>query len=174
MSFHLAGDALWVGELIDRHEKSLRYYVRGFSGLTHEDAEDVLQVIWLHLWLHPETLREAQNQRAMLYRMAKSLALNHFRNGGSNALQLAVHCELLLHSIGIGPDHHSLLEEEFRLKFLSQLSARQREVVELHHFQGLTVLETGKALGIGEGSVKQHLHRAYKRLREILGCRMCE
>jgi len=48
------------------------------------------------------------------------------------------------------------------------LPRRQREVVVWHHQQGLTHTEVAEVLGLAVGSVKTHLHRAHRRLAEIL------
>lgn len=52
-----------------------------------------------------------------------------------------------------------------------RLPARQREVVVLRFFAGLSVSETAAAIGASEGSVKTHTSRALKGLREALADR---
>jgi len=48
---------------------------------------------------------------------------------------------------------------------LARLTKIQRETTVLHYYLGMTVAETGRALGVSEGTVKSTLHRA----RQILG-----
>jgi RNA polymerase sigma-70 factor (ECF subfamily) len=43
---------------------------------------------------------------------------------------------------------------------LAELPRRQRECVVLRFYSDLTVPEIARALGVAEGSVKSHLHRA--------------
>lgn len=52
---------------------------------------------------------------------------------------------------------------------LQQLSARQRAVIALRYYDDLTDARIAEALGISEGSVRQHLFRATQRLRALLG-----
>ena len=52
---------------------------------------------------------------------------------------------------------------------LAKLPATQREVVELHWLQGLPYAEVASILGSSEGAVRVRAHRAYGRLRELLG-----
>jgi RNA polymerase sigma-70 factor (sigma-E family) len=51
---------------------------------------------------------------------------------------------------------------------LQGLPPMQRKVVVLRHWLGLSVAETAAELGISEGTVKSHSHRALERLRDVL------
>lgn len=51
---------------------------------------------------------------------------------------------------------------------LAQLPAGQREIVELHKFQGLSMAEIAARLRIREGAVRVRAHRAYKALAQWL------
>jgi RNA polymerase sigma-70 factor (ECF subfamily) len=69
-----------------------------------------------------------------------------------------------------GPSQQ-LLRKEARQRVraaLEQLPARDREVLELRHLEGLSVAETAAALGIASGTVKTRHLRALTRLRHLL------
>ena len=51
---------------------------------------------------------------------------------------------------------------------LQQLPARQRAVVVLRHWLGLSVAETAAELGISEGTVKSHTSRGVAALQQAL------
>ncbi len=51
---------------------------------------------------------------------------------------------------------------------LRRLPVRQRQVFVLRVWEGLDVAQSAAALKIGEGSIKTHLFRALKALRERL------
>ena len=55
-------------------------------------------------------------------------------------------------------------------KALSQLSEQQRRIVELHVMEGMKYLEIADLLQLSENTVRTHLKRAYKILRENLSC----
>lgn len=55
------------------------------------------------------------------------------------------------------------------LDALGKISRRQREVLHLVFYQGLTVEAAASVLGIGVGSARQHYERGKARLRELLG-----
>jgi len=69
--------------------------------------------------------------------------------------------------------HHSaeesvLQRETQRLiwEHFGKLSARQREVFALRHFEGWSTEEVAAHLGLSQGSIKQHLFRAVRELRK--------
>jgi RNA polymerase sigma-70 factor (ECF subfamily) len=51
-------------------------------------------------------------------------------------------------------------------KVFGKLSARQREIFALRHFEGWSTEEVALHLGLSQGSVKQHLFRAVRELRK--------
>lgn len=51
---------------------------------------------------------------------------------------------------------------------LAGLSRKQREVVALHYLLDMSVADTASRLGIAEGTVKVHLHRARTALQAAL------
>jgi RNA polymerase sigma-70 factor (ECF subfamily) len=55
------------------------------------------------------------------------------------------------------------------LEALDELPPRQRAALALTKIQGLTVIDAARTLGTSESAVKLRAHRAYARLRELLG-----
>jgi RNA polymerase sigma-70 factor, ECF subfamily len=55
------------------------------------------------------------------------------------------------------------------VRALTELSAKQRASVVLHHYMGYTTKETAQIIGSTAGAVGIHLDRGRKRLRELLG-----
>ena len=64
-------------------------------------------------------------------------------------------------------DHHA--ERDQLVRALAGLTARQRRVVVLRHFEGLSEQEVADDLGVSVGTVKSTASRSLARLREVLG-----
>jgi len=52
---------------------------------------------------------------------------------------------------------------------LAPLPESQREVIEMMKVAGMSLEEVARATSSSVGSVKQKVHRAYKKLRETMG-----
>ena len=63
----------------------------------------------------------------------------------------------------------TLLERSAVIAALHGLSARQREVLVLRYYGGLSVAEIASAMGISQGAVKSHVSRAMSAMRDVLG-----
>lgn len=58
--------------------------------------------------------------------------------------------------------------EGLRFAIERELTPRQRECVELYYYQGLTMEEVGKRLGIGKATVCRHLQKSQDRLQRAV------
>jgi len=61
-----------------------------------------------------------------------------------------------------------LARAALRVSLQQDLTNRQRECIELHYIQGLTLEETGKRMGIGKSTVHKHIELAKQHIRRAL------
>jgi RNA polymerase sigma-70 factor (sigma-E family) len=120
-----------------------------------EDAEEVVQEAFARTWARlarvqgdplPYLRRAVVNQSRGRLRRRRTAAAHRpdARADAESAEATAVR----------GADARAVVEG------LSVLPRRQRECVVLRFYADLTVPEIARALGVAEGSVKSHLHRA--------------
>ena len=72
----------------------------------------------------------------------------------------------------LGSNPEKLIVEKDRQRVINQaldhLSQNQKKVFLMNRYDGLQIKEIAEILGIAEGTVKIHLHRAIKKLRVLL------
>jgi len=136
----------------------LAYLLTGDRG----HAEDVVQTALLKV---ARRWRRIRGEPAPYARQAVvNLAKNHRRDRSRRP------CE---HSAAIepcsAPPEADVLLQQMLLPAVMDLPARQRAVLVLRYFQGLSVEQTADALGCSIGTVKSQTHHALNKLREAVG-----
>ena len=66
-------------ELIERYHKPLYWHIRRMV-VSHDDAQDVLQETFIQIHTHLNELRQAESERAWVYRIATNEALQWLRS----------------------------------------------------------------------------------------------
>ncbi|HUF70094.1 MAG TPA: sigma-70 family RNA polymerase sigma factor [Longimicrobiales bacterium] len=138
---------------------------------TREDAEDVVQQVFAHLWGIRETLRIHTSARAFLYRAVRNAALNRIR---ADRPMVALLDSPSRHPVGDpSPDPSETVEARGSADALNaaldQLGAGTREVLRLRWIDGLTHAEIAETLGITRKAVESGITRGLSALRSLLG-----
>ncbi|HEV2853159.1 MAG TPA: sigma-70 family RNA polymerase sigma factor [Thermoanaerobaculia bacterium] len=139
-----------------------------------EEAEDVTQEVLLRLWRHQDGVDE-ERLGAWLLRVTRNACYDLLRKRRSDAT-LAPGASLdedeAREIESAEPDPQARAEAaDFRrrlLEALSELGEPYKSIVILREVQGLPHREIGEALGMPEVTVRVHLHRGRKKLRERL------
>ena len=124
------------------------------------DAEDIAQDVFLKLYTYTETFNDDAHVKAWLLRCAVNAAINSVRAGKRRR---AVSTE----DIAELPDTKQTSYSEVTAAVM-RLEPKYRAAVFLHYYEGYTVEETAKLLGVSAAAVKWRLKRARGTLRELL------
>lgn len=127
-------------------------------------AEDILQLALVRTaehWSAALELPEAYARRVVV-----NLATDEWRRLARRVRESPLHLARRA-SVEETPID-ALLERQFLLQVLRALPERQRQVVVLRFWEGLSVAETASLLKITEGTVKSHGNRGLTHLRELL------
>jgi RNA polymerase sigma-70 factor, ECF subfamily len=103
-------------------------------------------------------------RRAWIFGIARNAALDELRRRGRQA-ELAVEPE----DLASVPADESVEERERRLAVaagLAKLAPRERELIALKFFSGLSNAEIAAVIGVSESNAGTKLHRAVNKLRE--------
>lgn len=158
-------DYAGYGRLFERYYGRLCQYVYSLL-LDKDDAEDVVQELFLTLWKNREKIEIKENAGGYLYRMAKHLALNNLRLK-NRFCDLPEETEQHVCSY----EDTRVESEEFRsilYDCIGRLPDRSREVFLLHRMEGLKQKEISDKLEISVKTIKNQIWASLQRLKKCL------
>jgi RNA polymerase sigma-70 factor (ECF subfamily) len=137
-----------------------------------EDAAELTQDVFLHVWKGLPFFRRESRFRTWLYRIVVNHCLNRLRRvrRESRTLQLDEHISRQLADTSNDPYVAAWKEErrEYIWSQVEQLPERYRLVLTLFYQQEMSCAEIATLLGIPVGTVKTHLYRARAALADTL------
>ncbi len=170
-----AGDHSAFEKLVQQHDLRVYQLAFGVLGNVH-DAQDIYQEVFLRAWSKIGTFSFSGPFAAWLNRITVNLSINRLRQkqhwrwfdiserNPENETQETFWChsdpapnpERLAISAEIGQQVQAALEE---------LPAKQRAIFIMKHFHGLKISEISHSLDCAEGTVKNQLFRATRKLK---------
>ncbi len=138
------------------------------------DAEEIVQEAFLRLFRSLDSFRGDSRVNTWLYRTVSRLCIDYLRRERIKRKLFFLNkrdddFDPIEHSASaeIPQDDMIIAREELShvAEAIKMLSARQRAVLTLRHQEQLPLKEIAGILGLSEGSVKVHLHRAVQALR---------
>jgi RNA polymerase sigma-70 factor, ECF subfamily len=141
-----------------------------FKVNSQDIAEDLCSETFLRGW---EVLKNKDNTidnpQAFLYKVAKNLIVDHYREKGKAQVVLADNELLIDPRSDFQEGVISSLEFDRAKTVLSKLKDDYQEVVIWHYIEELSVPEIAKILDKSEGAVRVMLHRATKAIKKGFG-----
>jgi RNA polymerase sigma-70 factor (ECF subfamily) len=160
------GDEQAFADLVSRHVGAVCAIARRMLG-DDAEAEDVAQEAMLKLWRLGSALTlGADGVRPWLRRVASNLCIDRIRSGRRTLVtdqppEVEVPARQMQALEG-----NELAQRVDRA--LQALPDRQRQALTLFHFEGMSQLEVGAAMGISDEAVESLLARARRSLRTAL------
>ena len=124
-------------------------------------AEDITQDVFVKLLTRRIAFNDEAHERAWLLRVTINLCKNYKKAKANNNI---VFDETYSASSSESVDERLDIERE-----MLKLTPSQRCAVYLYYFEGYSVKETARIMGLPDGTVKSHLSRARKTIRINLG-----
>ena len=153
-------------EIVKSYSERLYWQVRPVVG-SHEDADDVLQDVFVKIWTALPSFRGEAQLSTWLYRIALNTAITHaarerrrsgpglFREGDPEPAADA----------GIDGDRVSGLIAAA----IAALPPKQRAVFSLRYFDEMPYEQISRILGSSVGALKASYHFAYEKVRKKVG-----
>jgi RNA polymerase sigma-70 factor (ECF subfamily) len=164
-----AGDHEAFGALVTRHQRAALRTAYAIGG-SESEAEDVTQEAFVKAFRSLRRFEDGRPLRPWLMQIVANEARNRRRSRGRRE-------RLAVRAAGVGGGLSGSAEDvalgevtagELRAA-LGRLDDRDRTVIALRYFAGLSEAETAAALEVPPGTVKSRLSRALDRLRTELG-----
>ena len=149
-------------ELTHRQVYTLAYRLVG----DRHEAEDVAQDAYLRAYRSLRGFRGDARFETWLYRIVSNTAMTHLRRRGRFGDLLPEGQEVAAHVVS-EPGEESLGDSEIT-RALAALPDGQRVAVVLKDVYGFSCQEIAEQIGVSEGAVKVRLHRARRRLKELV------
>ena len=158
------GDREALGALYDRHAGVMLALGIRILGV-HREAEDVLHDVFLEVWQRAGDYDAARGSvRSWLLLRMRSRSLDRARSHGFARVDAFV-TEPMEHAAA---DAELDMDAQRARGLLLSLPHRQREVLELGYFHGLSISEISARLGVPTGTVKSRVAAALRQLRASL------
>ncbi|MCH8345400.1 MAG: sigma-70 family RNA polymerase sigma factor [Chloroflexi bacterium] len=164
----IAGDEAALAELYNLYFPRVYRYILARVGNPY-DAEDLTEEVFLRVLdaIGRFQWREAPFS-AWLFRIAHNAVISQRRKEGARGRTSPLSEALPVDSQGPEEMVANRLVLNEVMKAADTLPEAQRRVIGYRFAAGLTVAETARAMGKGEGNVKVIQHKAIAKLREML------
>lgn len=169
------GDKVAFDELYKLHYPALRTYAGML--LRDDEAEDVVQDVFLNVWLRKEGLDDSLSFKSYLFRSVYNTALNIIKHRRYTDNYRSV-CEKEIEEMGYDyydPDSCDVIRRLYLQDIQADISAaieslppKCRKVFTLSYLHDMPSKEISEKLGVSLRTVDNHIYAALKLLREKL------
>ena len=130
-----------------------------------QHAEDLVQDVLVRAHQRWGAIRRTSNPDGYVYRMLVNAATSFWRRAARR--ELAVETDRLpARDVADASEQHG--DRELMLALLRRLPAKQRAVLVLRHYEGLTDAEIADLLGTSTVTVRSNAHRGLATMRKLL------
>ena len=155
-------------ELVTQYERRILYYIRRLLG-NDADLADVMQEIWIRVFLRITTLRAPEAFRVWLYKISHDVAVNQLRKNKRRDVAGSIDAHTVEAETTSDWNECELLENaELVHKTLDRLSLPHREVLTLRFLEELDLSQIAEVVGYSIGTVKSRLYYAKSAMRKLL------
>ncbi len=164
-------DTQAYAELYDLYVKRIYRFVF-FKVGSHENAEDVTSEVFLKTWQYliggSDAVSEVKSFSGLLYRIARNSIIDFYRaRANKNETPLNEDTDVSDSGRWYG-ELGNKLETEKIILTIKKLKQEYQEVLTLKYVDELEIKEIAEITGKGQIAVRVTMHRALKKLKEIL------
>ncbi|RFM29913.1 RNA polymerase sigma factor [Deminuibacter soli] len=154
--------------IIKKYQEKLYWHVRRLV-VDHDDANDVLQNVFIKVWNALDNFREDSQLYTWLYRIATNESLTFLEQQKKRSAVSLSDVESGLSNKVIADKHFDANKLEWKLQLgIQQLPEKQRVVFTLRYYDEMPYEEMSRVLDTSEGALKASYHHAVKKIEEFI------
>jgi RNA polymerase sigma factor (sigma-70 family) len=155
-------------QIIKKYQEKLYWHVRRMV-VEHEDANDVLQNMFIKVWNALGNFREDSQLYTWLYRIATNESLSFIEQQKRKASVSLSDVESGLSNKLMADKHFDANKLEWKLQVaIQQLPEKQRVVFNLRYYDEMPYAQMSRVLETSEGALKASYHHAVKKIESFI------
>jgi RNA polymerase sigma factor (sigma-70 family) len=154
--------------IVKKYQEKLYWHIRRMV-VSHDDANDVLQNMFIKVWKYLENFREDSQLYTWLYRIATNESLSFLeKKKKRSTTSLDSDDNYLSNTITADKDFDGN-KGEWKLQLaIQQLPEKQKAVFNLRYFEEMPYEEMSRVLETSEGALKASYHHAVKKIEDYI------
>jgi len=154
--------------LIKKYQEKIYWHIRRMV-IDHDDANDVLQNMFIKVWNGLENFREDSQLYTWLYRIATNESLSFLEQQKKRSSVSLSDVESGLENKIIADKNFDANKLEWKLQIaIQQLPEKQRVVFNLRYYDEMPYEEMSRILETSEGALKASYHHAAKKIEDYI------
>ncbi len=151
--------------IVKQYSERLYWHVRRMVG-SHEDADDLLQEIFLKIWTALPSFRGEAQLYTWVWRIATNETLNFLRKEKVRALlRFSSADEMAAQRVAADPYFNGTEAEREMAKAIARLPEKQRQVFIMRWWDELSYEEISAITGTSVGALKASYHIAQEKIK---------
>jgi RNA polymerase sigma-70 factor (ECF subfamily) len=154
--------------ILKKYQEKLYWHIRRLV-IDHDDADDVLQNMFIKVWKGLQNFREDSQLYTWLYRIATNESLTFLEQRKKRNLVSLDAVENGLENKLKADSNFDANRLEWKLQLaIQQLPEKQRIVFNLRYYDEMPYEEMSRVLETSEGALKASYHHAAKKIEEFI------
>jgi RNA polymerase sigma-70 factor (ECF subfamily) len=155
-------------QIVKKYQERLYWHIRRLV-VGHDNANDVLQNVFIRVWKGLENFREDSQLYTWLYRIATNESLSFLDQQKKKSSVSMSDVESGLSNKVKADEHFDASKMEWKLQLaIQQLPEKQRVVFTLRYYDEMPYEEMSQVLETSEGALKASYHHAVKKIEEYI------
>ena len=151
-------------DIVNKYREPVYWFIRR-RVISHDDADDVTQEVFIRIYKSLDTLKDASAEKAWIYRIATN-ECNRFLTQKYQSTELT---EDITNSLMEG--EYIDYDEEMQIKFqkaLNTLSERQRNVFELRYYEEMSYEQISEVMNSDVSTLKATYYVAKQKITDYI------